>query len=360
MSLPAGLSFGQQQLAASTAAVAGGQLQLPSTSTQKHSISNEKLLEIFKSSLGSGTLSRQQLMALISKSPALAEAIKQQKLMKSAAVAAAQNQALKPSGATAGGSTVVVSQPQDANRPSPILPIASATALTSQASVLLNCLSPEQQQQHHRNVQLQQLQQKQLQQLQQQLQQQNLQLVAPGSGQPVHRARLGVPAPPQPALDSTAAANGAGAGLGAAPFSVGRLPHMIVAQNPNDALHHQQQLQLVNNPPQVCADGRPPHTATAAPVRLSSAAAGRPPNPQLTLTLPSRPMHSQLAAGHHAIPTSGFHGDRHGQLNDQSIFTQQSSYTVTLDLPGLGHSMNDGDITPLTPQDQLSRYVERL
>lgn len=77
MRLPVGLAFGQQQLVASTAAVAGGQLQLPSTSTQKPSISNEKLLEIFKSSLGSGTLSRQQLMALISKSPALAEAIKQ-------------------------------------------------------------------------------------------------------------------------------------------------------------------------------------------------------------------------------------------------------------------------------------------
>lgn len=273
--------------------------------------------------------------------------------MKSAAVAAAQNQALKPSGSAAGGSNVVVAQPQDPNRP---LPIASATALTSQASVLLNCLSPEQQQQHHRNVQM--LQQKQFQQLQQQLQQQNLQLVAPGSGPPaLHRARLGVP-PPQPALDSTAAANGAGLG-GAVPFSVGRMPHMIVAQNSNDALQHQQQLQLANNPPQVCADSRPLHPATAPPpVRMLSVGASRPPNPQLTLTLPSRPMHSQLAG--HAIPTSGFHGDRHSQLNDQSIFTQQSSYTVTLDLPGLGHSMNDGDITPLTPQDQLSRYVERL
>lgn len=267
--------------------------------------------------------------------------------MKSAAVAAAaQNQAMKPTGSTTGGGAAVASQPQDTNRPSPILPIASAAALTSQASVLLNCLSPEQQQ-HHRNVQMQQIQQKLQQQLQQQ--QQNLQL----AGQPAqHRARFGVP---QPALDSTAAVNSAG--LSAAPFSVGCLPHVIIAQNSNDTLQRQQQLQSANNPPSVCADNRPPQPS-AAPVRMLSVAASRPPNPQLTLALPSRPMHSQLPG--HAIPASGFHGDRHGQLNDQSIFTQQSSYTVTLDLPGLGHSMNDGDITPLTPQDQLSRYVERL
>ena len=42
---------------------------------------------------------------------------------------------------------------------------------------------------------------------------------------------------------------------------------------------------------------------------------------------------------------------------------QQAGYGLNLDISGLGTpqlSRSDGEVTPLTPQDQLSRYVEQL
>lgn len=267
-------------------------------------------------------------------------------------MAAAQSQMLRPTNSAASSSTIVVNHLQESSRPLPVLPSAGMTV--GQAS-LLNCLPPEQQQ----NVQMHQLQQqqKQLQQLQQ-LQQQNLQHIASSPGQQLSRARLGVSAA-QTTFDSAMAVNGTG--LGMVPFSVARLPQMTIAQNnSNDVMQHQkQQLQLVNNL-QGCGDNKPSQsTAAASQVKMLSIAPNRQPAPRLSITLPPHPMHSQLA-NHTMTSSSGFRNEHQNQKNDHLIYTQQPSYAMTLGLPGIGHSMTDGDITPLTPQDQLSRYVEQL
>lgn len=271
--------------------------------------------------------------------------------MRQATAAAAQSQMLRPTNSAASSSSIVVNHLQDSSRPLPVLPSARMTV--SQASSLLNCLSPEQQ----HNVQMQQLQQ------QKQLQQQNLQHIASNSGQQLSRARLGTPAAQATPFDSVMAVNGTS--LGMVPFSVARLPQMTIAQNnnSNDAMQQKQQLQLINNQ-QGCGDSKPPQSTAAAvapQVRMLSIAPNRQPAPRLSITLPPpHPMHSQLANHAMTSSSSGFRNEHQNQKNDHLIYTQQPSYAMTLGLPGLGHSMTDGDITPLTPQDQLSRYVEQL
>lgn len=278
--------------------------------------------------------------------------------MKQATLAAAQSQMLRPTNSAASSSSIVVNHLQDSSRPLAVLPSAGMTV--SQAPSLLNCLSPEQQHNVRMHQQLQQQQQKQL----QQLQQQNLQHVASNPGQQLSRARLGTPAAQAAAaFDSVMAVNGTS--LGMVPFSVARLPQMTIAQNnnSNDAMQQKQQLQLINNQ-QGCGDSKPPQSAAAAvapQVRMLSIAPNRQQAPRLSITLPPplHPMHSQLA-NHTMTSSSGFRNEHQNQKNDHLIYTQQPSYAMTLGLPGLGHSMTDGDITPLTPQDQLSRYVEQL
>jgi len=91
------------------------------------------------------------------------------------------------------------------------------------------------------------------------------------------------------------------------------------------------------------------------------------------------PSPRQPSPGHFMSPRSALHTTLSGTVlsqptppasnptPDQTITlaaqAQQPGYGLNLDLSGLGGTTlgrADGDVTPLTPQDQLSRYVEQL
>lgn len=75
-----------------------------------------------------------------------------------------------------------------------------------------------------------------------------------------------------------------------------------------------------------------------------------------TLTLPTN--------NHGLCQVSGPSPDLQSKVNpaDQVLLSPlQTTFQPNLDLAGLGSTLvNDGNITPLSPQDQLSRYVEQL
>lgn len=273
----------------------------------------------------------------------------QQKQLRQSIAQAQLGQAAAAATAGVSSQSDPAGQLQGTNRPSPIPPDhdaqqqqqARAVTASQMSSALLHRFQQGQQQQ---NLQLQH----------------NLQLVAANPLQ-APRARMTVPMTSRQTPDS-AMAGAVGANPASMPFTVSRLPQMIIAQNPTDSMHQQQ---LLNQP--SIGDVKPPHPIAVASsqVRMLNLAPSRQSAPpRLTLTLPPpRPMHSSSVVVNHALPASGFRSDHHhqAQLNDQqTMLSQQPPYAMTLDLPGLGHSMTDGDITPLTPQDQLSRYVEQL
>lgn len=77
----------------------------------------------------------------------------------------------------------------------------------------------------------------------------------------------------------------------------------------------------------------------------------------------ARPMLT-LPTNHGLCQVGGPGPDLQGKVNpaDQVLLSPlQTTFQPNLDLAGLGSTLvNDGSITPLTPQDQLSRYVEQL
>lgn len=71
-------------------------------------------------------------------------------------------------------------------------------------------------------------------------------------------------------------------------------------------------------------------------------------------------LHTTLSGTVLSQPTTSNPSDQTMTLAQQ---TPQPGYGLNLDLSGLGTTSlvrSDGDVTPLTPQDQLSRYVEQL
>ena len=94
-------------------------------------------------------------------------------------------------------------------------------------------------------------------------------------------------------------------------------------------------------------------------------------SPRLTLTVPAprQQMHSTSSTSScqaFLVPADQQQSQQSKLSTDNNMMLSQlqqqpqMSYRMTLDLPGLVSSGAEGDLTPLTPQDQLSRYVEQL
>lgn len=83
---------------------------------------------------------------------------------------------------------------------------------------------------------------------------------------------------------------------------------------------------------------------------------GPAPSPRQHFMSPRNPpLHTSLSGTAQPAPTE--------QTMTLAQQAQQAGYGLSLDLTGLGTTQlgrADGDVTPLTPQDQLSRYVEQL
>lgn len=74
---------------------------------------------------------------------------------------------------------------------------------------------------------------------------------------------------------------------------------------------------------------------------------------------PRNPLHTTLSGTVLTQPTTS-NVEQTMTLAQQA---QQAGFGLNLDLSGLGTTQlgrADGDVTPLTPQDQLSRYVDQL
>jgi len=130
-------------------------------------------------------------------------------------------------------------------------------------------------------------------------------------------------------------------------------PMLVVSSATNNVTHQQQQMQLLQQ--------------QQTSIRLGRAGAG---------TQSPRQPSPVGAAGHFMSPRAGLHTTLSGTVLSQPAPNHPPAPEqppggyppppgLNLDLsglPGAGTSLGraDGDVTPLTPQDQLSRYVEQL
>jgi len=102
-------------------------------------------------------------------------------------------------------------------------------------------------------------------------------------------------------------------------------------------------------------------------IRLASSSLSRAASPA------TAPSPRQQTPGHFMSPRNPLHATLSGTVLSQPATSnetmtlaqqaQQAGYGLNLDLTGLGTTQlgrADGDVTPLTPQDQLSRYVDQL
>jgi len=123
---------------------------------------------------------------------------------------------------------------------------------------------------------------------------------------------------------------------------------MVVSSSANT----HQQMQLLQ--PQQQANIRLASTSLSRGASPAAAPSPRQPSPGHFMS-PRNPLHPTLSGTVLSQPTTS-------NPVEQTMQAQQPGYGLNLDLSGLGTSLvrSDGDVTPLTPQDQLSRYVEQL
>lgn len=130
---------------------------------------------------------------------------------------------------------------------------------------------------------------------------------------------------------------------------------LVVSAATNSQQQQQQQMQLIQQQNNI---------------RLASSSLSRGASPA------TAPSPRQPTAGHFMSPRNPLHTTLSGTVLSQPAATSnveqsmtlaqqapQGNYGLNLDLTGLGTTQlgrADGDVTPLTPQDQLSRYVDQL
>jgi E1A/CREB-binding protein len=131
---------------------------------------------------------------------------------------------------------------------------------------------------------------------------------------------------------------------------------MLVVSAP--ATNHQQQQMLLH--PNTIRLASTSLNRTASPVGV-----GQNVRPTAGHFLTARhPLHVTLSGAVLSQPTSSAAEQTLAAQQQQSVVSSVGGYGLNLDLAGLGGAgqlmKTEGDVTPLTPQDQLSRYVDQL
>jgi len=127
---------------------------------------------------------------------------------------------------------------------------------------------------------------------------------------------------------------------------------MLVVSAATNSQQQQQQMQLLQQQNNIRL------VSTTINRGASPATAPSPRQPTAAHFMSARnPLHTTLSGTvlSQPAPTSN--------VDHTMTLGQQPSYGLNLDLTGLGTTQlgrSDGDVTPLTPQDQLSRYVDQL